>query len=42
MKRFSYETPTMEYFDLLVEQGFAASKLDGDFEEAGEDSGTWD
>lgn len=42
MKKFSYETPTVEYFDVLVEQGFAASQLDSDFEEGGEDAGTWE
>lgn len=42
MKRFSYETPTLECIDLLVERGFADSTLGSDFEEVGEDQGTWE
>lgn len=42
MNKFSYETPVVEYFDVTVEQGFAASQLSGDFEEGGEDTGTWE
>ncbi len=42
MKKFSYEAPALEYFDVRVEQGFAASQVEGDFEEGGEDAGTWE
>lgn len=42
MKKFSYETPSVEYFDVLVEKGFAASQIQSDFEEAGEDTGSWE
>lgn len=42
MKKIGYETPTVEYFDVTVEQGFAASQLGGDFEDGGEDPGSWE
>lgn len=42
MKKFDYVSPTVEYFDLLVERGFAVSTIESDFEEAGEDQGTWE
>lgn len=43
MKKFSYETPVVEFFDLLVERGFAVSQIEsGDFEEGNEEPGTWE
>lgn len=42
MKKFEYEPPTVEVFDVSVEQGFAASQVESDFEESGEDAGTWE
>lgn len=42
MKKFKYETPTAEFFVVSVERGFAASQVESDFEEGGEDTGTWE
>lgn len=42
MRKILYETPVAEVINVLAEQGFAASSLVSDFEEAGEDRGTWE
>lgn len=39
MKKPNYEAPMLEILDVAVERGFAVST---DFEEAGEDQGTWE
>lgn len=41
MKKISYEAPSVEYLDVLVEKGFAATDLQGDFEQATEENGSW-
>lgn len=42
MKKFTYEIPSLEVVEVQVELGFADSQIQGDFETAGEDAGTWE
>lgn len=41
MKKFTYEIPSLEVVEVMVELGFADSPIQNDFETAEEENGTW-